>query len=140
VNRWTTCAFAAVLFAWVVGATAFQRPGWMADVRCAPDTTLITKPFRLREIDGIVKEHAGYPWGTNLHIFVEIVGKLEPKETRIVRADSEGKFKIKDIADGEYRFRIGMKEVGWACTEGTIVVSKNDGSNSKIELTLRPGR
>jgi hypothetical protein len=42
--------------------------------------------------------------------------------------------------DGEYRLRIGMKEVGWACTEGSIIVSKKDGSNSKIEITLRLGR
>lgn len=139
-NRFTSLALVAGLLGWVVGATAFQRLRWNADVNCAPDTNLIPTPYRLREIEGIVKEPAGYPWGRDVHIFVEIISKIEPAETRIARTDSSGKFLIKDVGDGEYRFRIGMSEVGWACTEGTIIVSKKSGSNSKVEITLRPGR
>jgi hypothetical protein len=123
-----------------MGATAIQRSQWRADVACAPDTTLLAKAFEVREIDGILKVSAGYLWGPDVHVLVEIVGKAEPTTTRIAQTDSEVRFRVKDVPEGDYRFRVGTKELGWACTQGTIVVSKKAPAKSTVQVTLRLGR
>jgi hypothetical protein len=119
---------------------SLQRPQWSAQVVCAPDTTVITTPFRVRQIRGAVKDRSGYPLGSNVHVLVEVVSKGDPITTRTTQTDSAGGFQITGVAEGEYRFRIGLKELGWACTEGTIIVSKSAPANSTVPVKLQLGR
>jgi hypothetical protein len=128
----------AVVYCGVVGG--LQRPQWSAQVACAPDTTVITTPFRVRQIRGAVKDRSGHPLGSGVHVLVEVVSKGDPITTRTIHTDSAGRFQITGVAEGEYRFRIGLKEPGWACTEGTIIVSKSAPANSMVPVTLQLGR
>ena len=136
------CSFCLVpLLAYCAGETlALQRTQWSAPLACAPDTIEIATPFRVRQIRGSIKDPAGYPLGSGVQVLVEVVSKGQPITTWTTQTDSSGRFQIADMAEGEYRFRIGMKELGWACTEGTIIISKRAPANSLMAITLQLGR
>jgi hypothetical protein len=91
---------------------------------CAWELVTVDKPFVVTAVTGKPANEGGGAWPEGVHVAIELANLRNPTRRRVARARvPSGEFKIDDVPQDEYCFRVGIRPPGWSCVEGRIVLS-----------------
>ena len=121
--------------------TNVRRKGeWKEATVCVWEIVELADPFEVREVVGTVTNQGGGQWPDTAAVVIELVREKKKSVRYIARAEiPSGKFKIKNVQEGEYCFRVSARPTGWTCVEGRIVISRRAPKNSRIDLVVPLG-
>ena len=122
----------------LVSSARTQQTGLTGDFTRSPTEHIIvqiSEPFIVRHIEGYTwHEDAEQPYPLGDVLF-EIQGPGEDKRIRHSTSDAHGRFKIRFVPQGTYRFKTTLN--GFKSVMGTIIVSrKAHDSNIQIKIPV----
>jgi len=92
----------------------------------------IDSPFQVRAVEGIIEiEGNSEPLPS---VILEIKGPGSERTIRRTQSDRHGRFKIRHVPRGTYRFKATLN--GFQSVIGTIVVSKTNIDRIKLKMLL----
>jgi hypothetical protein len=95
----------------------------------------VDQPFVVRSVTGFVTlERAGDPLA---HALVEIQGPAEKLRIRRATTDEHGRFGIRHVPHGSYKFKVTLG--GYQSVLGTITVSRSASGDNKIRIEMAYG-
>ena len=125
------------IFSTVVQVPA-QDKGALGDFTKSPTEGIIvelTQPFVVGSVRGIItRDQDPEPLPD---VLIEIRGPSSDKTIMRATTDKYGRFKIRDVAEGTYRFKTTLN--GFQSVMGTITVSKRASKQKKIKIGMPLG-
>lgn len=133
--------FAIILATAITGTGAGRQSSFpnLSDFTQSPtehEIIVIDRAFRVRTVQGTV-DFENEPGQHLPNVLFEIEG---PGIVRIIRratTDTDGRFKIKHVPEGTYKFKTTRD--GFNSTVGTIVVSKKAPKGDEIRISVAVG-
>ena len=116
-----------------------QEKGFIGDFTRSPTEHIILdieQPFVVRRVEGSVHLGNDALERPLPNVLIEIQGPGNDKRIRHTTTDAHGRFRIRSVPAGTYRFKTTLN--GYQSVMGTIVLSRKAG-NSKILITMPVG-
>jgi hypothetical protein len=134
----TSSVLAAADEAERAGCPTTWSPGAQA---CVWELVELAQPFVVRSVRGTLRNEGGGDWPDGVDVTIELaqVGRTEQRRVAHARVPS-GRFEVRAVKPGEYCFRIGVRPIGWSCTEGRIVVKRAAPAKARVNLTIELGK
>ena len=120
----------AVTFAWGQNLGDFPR------AQGEHETDVVDQPFVVTSVSGRVCVRVE-PSIALPDVLIEIQGPGSGRKIRRTRTDENGRFKIRHLPKGEYRFKASLHT--WQGVLGRIVVSRAAPQKSEIVIRMNPG-
>ena len=114
---------------------------WKEATVCVWEIVEFGDPFEVREVAGTVRNEGGGQWPETAAVVIELKRKKDQSIRYIARAEiPSGKFRLKNVREGEYDFQVSARPGGWTCVQGQIVVSRRSPKNARIDLEVPLGK
>jgi hypothetical protein len=95
----------------------------------------IDQPFLVRSVEGLITLPDG--GGALTGVLFEIQGPGTDRQIRRCKSDEHGRFKIRRVPEGTYRFKATLS--GFQSEMGTIIVSRKSAKTNEIKITMPVG-
>ena len=95
----------------------------------------VNQPFEVGLIQGLIKLENGF--GPLADVLFEIQGPGHDRRIRRCTTDKDGRFKIRRVPQGTYRFKATRES--FQSEMGTIIVSKKSPKTNEITITMHVG-
>ena len=96
----------------------------------------LSEPIVVRSVEGEIRISSSLPNDPLKGATVEIFGP-DSSEKHLTQTDEHGKFKIKGLAEGNYRFHVGAS--GFNSVVGRLTVSRRAPRSDKVHVALTFG-
>jgi hypothetical protein len=97
---------------------------------------VVEQPFRVRSVEGVI-DFQNKPGERLGNVLFEIEGPGTLRTIRRAITDKDGRFKIRRVPEGTYRFKTTRD--GFNSAVGTIVVSKKAQKDDRIRIAVAVG-
>lgn len=125
----------SVVFAIVPGSKPQRQVGEFTRSPYEHIINEIDHPFVVRSVEGLITlPHKGGPL---TGVLFEIRGPGTDRQIRRCKTDKHGRFKMRGVAEGTYRFKATLS--GLQSEMGTIIVSKKSPKNNEIKIVMPVG-
>jgi hypothetical protein len=113
---------------------------WKEATVCVSQIVEFADPFEVREVVGTVTNEGGGQWPETAAVVIELRHQKDRSIRYIARAEiPSGRFKLKNVREGKYRFRVSARPEGWTCVQGWIVVSRHSPKTARVDLEVLLG-
>jgi Carboxypeptidase regulatory-like domain len=124
-----------VIFAIVSGAKSQDQIGGFTRSPNEHIINEIDEPFQVGLIGGLTI--LPYGGGPLADVLFEIQGPGTDRQIRRCTTDEHGRFKIRRVPEGTYRFKATRE--GFQSVMGTVIVSKKSPKSNEITITMKVG-
>jgi hypothetical protein len=122
-----------------VGPGTAQDKARVGDFAKSPTEHIINQleqPFVVRSVEGSITNKAGYREPLP-NVLVEIQGPDTDRKIRRATTDGHGRFRIRHVPVGTYKFKATLN--GFQSVMGTITISKKAPKGDEIKLEMPVG-
>ena len=126
----------------IIAITTLGRPqekATVGDFTKSPTEHIINQieqPFVVRSVAGVISRKQG-DQGPLPDVLFEIQGPGTDRKIRGSRTDEHGRFRIRHVPEGTYKFKATLN--GFQSMMGTITVSKKAAKTDEIKIAMPVG-